>query len=69
MVFQNYALFPHMTVNENCISVEVRGRQVWREANVRKALDMVQMGEFETAAQHNFQGVSSSGSRLPRVGV
>ena len=48
MVFQNYALFPHMTVNENlAFPLEVRGQgKSEREANVRKALDMVQMGEF-----------------------
>lgn len=48
MVFQNYALFPHMTVNENLsFPLEVRGQgKSEREANVRKALDMVQMGEF-----------------------
>ncbi|HBN31609.1 MAG TPA: spermidine/putrescine ABC transporter ATP-binding protein [Rhodobacteraceae bacterium] len=48
MVFQNYALFPHMTVNENLsFPLEVRGQgKSEREANVAKALDMVQMGEF-----------------------
>lgn len=46
MVFQNYALFPHMTVANN-IAYPLRVRQVpqdSREARVRKALDMVQMG-------------------------
>ena len=48
MVFQNYALFPHMTVKENLsFPLEVRGQgKSEREANVAKALDMVQMGEF-----------------------
>lgn len=48
MVFQNYALFPHMTVGENLsFPLEVRGQgKSEREANVRKALDMVQMGDF-----------------------
>jgi len=48
MVFQNYALFPHMTVAENLsFPLEVRGQgKSEREANVMKALDMVQMGEF-----------------------
>ncbi len=48
MVFQNYALFPHMTVNENlAFPLEVRGiGKAEREAKVRKVLDMVQMGEF-----------------------
>ena len=48
MVFQNYALFPHMTVNENLsFPLEVRGQgKSERELNVKKALDMVQMSEF-----------------------
>ena len=48
MVFQNYALFPHMTVGENLsFPLEVRkmGKSE-REAKVKHALDMVQMGDF-----------------------
>ncbi|MHA3914458.1 ABC transporter ATP-binding protein [Halovulum sp. GXIMD14793] len=48
MVFQNYALFPHMSVAENLsFPLEVRkmGKSA-REAKVKRALDMVQMGEF-----------------------
>ena len=39
MVFQNYALFPHMTVNENlAFPLEVRGQsKSEREANVKKS--------------------------------
>lgn len=48
MVFQNYALFPHMTVAENLsFPLEVRkmGKSE-REEKIKRALDMVQMGEF-----------------------
>ncbi|WP_368184498.1 ABC transporter ATP-binding protein [Aestuariibius sp. HNIBRBA575] len=48
MVFQNYALFPHMTVAENLsFPLEVRkmGKSE-REAKITRALDMVQMGDF-----------------------
>ena len=48
MVFQNYALFPHMTVGENLsFPLEVRGiGKDMREVKVNRALDMVQMGAF-----------------------
>jgi putative spermidine/putrescine transport system ATP-binding protein len=48
MVFQNYALFPHMTVNENlAFPLEVRGKgKAEIEARVAKALDMVELKGF-----------------------
>lgn len=48
MVFQNYALFPHMTVGENLsFPLEVRGMgKAERESRIMRALDMVQMGAF-----------------------
>jgi len=48
MVFQNYALFPHMTVGENlAFPLEVRGMgKSEREEKINRALDMVQMGDF-----------------------
>jgi putative spermidine/putrescine transport system ATP-binding protein len=48
MVFQNYALFPHMTVAEN-LSFPLEVRKIGksdREAKVKRALEMVQMGDF-----------------------
>ena len=48
MVFQNYALFPHMSVAENlAFPLEVRGMgKSEREEKITRALDMVQMGAF-----------------------
>jgi putative spermidine/putrescine transport system ATP-binding protein len=48
MVFQNYALFPHMTIGENlAFPLEVRKMdKSEREAKVMNALSMVQMESF-----------------------
>ncbi|MDR9427020.1 MAG: ABC transporter ATP-binding protein [Salibaculum sp.] len=48
MVFQNYALFPHMTIAENLsFPLEVRGiGKSDREEKIKRALDMVEMGDF-----------------------
>ncbi len=48
MVFQNYALFPHMTVAENLsFPLEVRKMdKPERERRINRALEMVQLGEF-----------------------
>lgn len=48
MVFQNYALFPHMTVAEN-LSFPLEVRKIGkseREKKVHRALGMVQMNDF-----------------------
>ena len=48
MVFQNYALFPHMTVEEN-LAFPLEARKVPRDEigkKVARALDMVQLGAF-----------------------
>ena len=48
MVFQNYALFPHMTIAEN-LSFPLEVRKIGkseREKKVMHALEMVEMGDF-----------------------
>ncbi len=66
MVFQNYALFPHMTVAENlAFPLEVRKMsKSEREERVRKALDMVQLGEFGSR-----RPAQLSGGQQQRVAV
>jgi len=49
LVFQNYALFPHMTVGEN-VAFPLRARRIPRvdcQADVRRALEMVELGGYE----------------------
>ena len=57
-VFQNYALFPHMTVAENlAFPLEVRktGRSEIRD-RVQKALAMVELAGFERRKPHQLSG-------------
>ncbi|QQM28775.1 ABC transporter ATP-binding protein [Martelella lutilitoris] len=48
MVFQNYALFPHMSVAENlAFPLQLRNMgKAEQEEKVKRALDMVQLGSF-----------------------
>ena len=50
MVFQNYALFPHMSVQENlAFPLEVRKMsKADTQEKVKKVLDMVELGDFAT---------------------
>jgi putative spermidine/putrescine transport system ATP-binding protein len=66
VVFQNYALFPHMTVSEN-LAFPLQVRHVARpeiEARVGKALDMVQLSGFG-----NRRPAQLSGGQQQRVAV
>ncbi len=66
MVFQNYALFPHMTVGENLsFPLEVRGMsKADRATRVARALDMVQMGKFA-----NRRPAQLSGGQQQRIAL
>ncbi|NPD13687.1 ABC transporter ATP-binding protein [Xinfangfangia sp. D13-10-4-6] len=66
MVFQNYALFPHMTVGENLsFPLEVRGMgKDERETRIKRALDMVQMGAFA-----NRRPAQLSGGQQQRIAL
>lgn len=66
MVFQNYALFPHMSVGENlAFPLEVRGMsRVERDSRITRALDMVQMGQLR-----NRRPAQLSGGQQQRIAL
>ena len=66
MVFQSYALFPHMTVGENlAFPLEVRGMsKAERDSRIIRALDMVQMGTFR-----NRRPAQLSGGQQQRIAL
>jgi putative spermidine/putrescine transport system ATP-binding protein len=66
MVFQNYALFPHMTVGENlAFPLEVRRQsRLHIQERVRKALSMVRLEGFESR-----RPAQLSGGQQQRVAV
>ncbi len=66
MVFQNYALFPHMTVAEN-LAFPLQVRNVGKaetETKVQRALEMVELGEFGSR-----RPAQLSGGQQQRVAV
>lgn len=66
MVFQNYALFPHMTVFEN-VAFGLRARKVpapERRERVRSALELVNLADFE-----NRRVTQLSGGQQQRVAL
>lgn len=69
MVFQNYALFPHMTIAENVgypLTVRKLGRSE-REAKVQRALDMVQMGNLSARYPGQLSGGQQQRVALARA--
>ena len=69
MVFQNYALFPHMTVADNIaypLTVRKLGREE-RETKVKRALDMVQMGHMGSRYPSQLSGGQQQRVALARA--
>ena len=71
MVFQNYALFPHMSVAENlAFPLEVRKMsKAETEQKVKRALDMVELALLLTGVRRSCQAANSSVLFGPRSGV
>jgi len=69
VVFQNYALFPHMSVRDN-IAFPLKMRRVARgeiEARVTKALEMVQLGALAARKPHALSGGQQQRVALARA--
>ena len=69
MVFQNYALFPHMTVQEN-LSFPLEVRKISKsdiQDKVKKALDMVELGDFGTRFPAQLSGGQQQRVALSRA--
>ena len=69
MVFQNYALFPHMTVQEN-LSFPLEVRKLSKsdvKEKVTKALDMVELGEYGTRFPAQLSGGQQQRVALARA--
>ena len=69
MVFQGYALFPHMTVAENvAFPLRVRGlSRADRERKVRAALDLVQLAAFAERLPRQLSGGQQQRVALARA--
>lgn len=71
VVFQNYALFPHMSVGEN-VAFPLRARRVPkadRPQKVRAALEMVELAGYEDRAISQLSGGQSQRVALARAMV
>jgi sulfonate transport system ATP-binding protein len=68
-VFQNYALFPHLTVEENVafgLKYQKASKQETRE-RVGKALELVQMSQFATRRPNQLSGGQQQRVALARA--
>ncbi len=69
MVFQSYALFPHMTVHDN-VAFGLRMHKVEKdliEERTRRALDLVRMGDFGRRYPHEISGGQQQRVALARA--
>lgn len=69
LVFQNYALWPHMTVEQN-VSFGLEGRNLDRSevrSKTREALDLVRMGDFAGRFPNQLSGGQQQRVALARA--
>lgn len=71
MVFQNYAIFPHLTVEEN-VAYGLKAKKVPREqirTRVKEALEQVQIGQLRTRKPSELSGGQQQRVALARAFV
>ncbi|GLB59769.1 ABC transporter ATP-binding protein [Cytobacillus sp. NCCP-133] len=67
MVFQDYALFPHMSVKENLLFGLSRLLRKERNPRVQEMLELVQMTDFEKRYPHQLSGGQQQRIALARA--
>lgn len=69
MVFQNYAIFPHLTVEKN-VAFGLKNRQIDKEtikSETKKYLELMQIGEFAQRMPENLSGGQQQRVALARA--
>jgi iron(III) transport system ATP-binding protein len=69
LVFQSYALWPHMTIEENC-AFPLRLRKIGREERlrrIREALELVDMAAYASRYPHQLSGGQQQRAALART--
>jgi iron(III) transport system ATP-binding protein len=67
MVFQDYALFPHMTVKDNIVFGLSRLAKKERQTRLEEMLELVKMEEFEKRYPHELSGGQQQRVALARA--
>jgi iron(III) transport system ATP-binding protein len=67
MVFQDYALFPHMNVKDNIVFGLSRFSKKERQIRLNEMLELVQMKEFEKRYPHELSGGQQQRVALARA--